>query len=290
MTATTADPDTAVRAVEDLTRRAVQAQTILLDTGDTDVDTSVLVRVRRHDESIQIEDLEHLLSRPRSQSGLAALHDPTSFAAYVTRLHDVDETTVWADDRTRRVVAVLNDHDPGIIAGWRDHRVQLDLRVDPDWAAWTAADGKLMNQMLFGEFLEDHLGSIVDPPAAELMDVAMTLVAKRNLAFESSARLQSGDVGFVYREETTAKAGSKGQLEIPQHFRIRVAPFVGSDPVDVAARLRYRISGEGLQLGYRLDRPDLRELEAFGFVVDLLRTGIPQAVPLLFGTAPEALR
>ena len=283
--------DAAIEAAAELGRRAAEAQTIDIDTVDAALNSTVLARMKRNDELLVIEDLEKYLPEPRTRRGRASLHDPSSFAAYVSRLHDPDATTVWADDKARRVVAVLNDHDTALdTAGWRDHRIQLDIRVDPDWEAWTQANGKLMPQMMFGEFLEDHLAAIIDPPAAVLMDIAMTLVAKRGLSFEASSRLQSGDVGFTYREETTAKAGSKGTLEIPEQFRIRVAPFIGSDPIEIAARLRYRITGDGLMLGYRLDRPDLRELEAFGFIVDLIRTGLPQEVPLLLGTAPEPLR
>jgi uncharacterized protein YfdQ (DUF2303 family) len=279
----------AIEAAADLGRRGAEAQRIGIVTDDLAVNDTLLARVIRDDESVEVRDLEHYLAAPRTARGKATLHDPASFAAYVTRLADADETTLWADDKARKIVAVFNDHW-NIGTGWRDHTATLAVRVDPDWEAWTAADGKRMAQAGFGEFLEDHLASIIDPPAAVLLELAMTLVAKRSLAFESSARLQSGDVGFAYREETAASAGKKGTLEIPETFLIKVAPFVGSDPVEVLARLRYRISGDGLQLGFKLDRPDLREAEAFAFIVGLVRAGVPTEVPILFGTAPESLR
>lgn len=278
--------DGTVDAVAALAREAERAGHVTLTTGHS-ADDTVIVRVLTDSERLDVLDLEHVLDAPRRPRGSATLHDPSAFAAYVTRL-DEDTTTVWADDQARRIVAVFDDHHTAS-PGWRQHRAELAVRVDPAWQAWRARDGKLTAQTDFGEFLEDHAPEIVDPPAAVMVDVATTLVARRSLAFESSTRLTSGDVGFVYREETAAKAGGKGTLEIPSQFRVRMAPLVGADPVEVTARLRYRISDGGLQIGYRLHRPDLVEREAFDFVAAVVRAGIPPHVPLLGGTAPAAL-
>jgi hypothetical protein len=39
------------------------------------------------------------------------------------------------------------------------------------------------------------------------------------------------------------------------HTELGLAPFVGEDAYRISARLRYRIRGGDLLLGYRLDRP-----------------------------------
>ena len=71
-----------------------------------------------NDEALHTFDPENLLDQPRRARGEAALHDPVSFAAYVSRLAPADKaTSLWADDKARTIVALFNDHatndDPG---------------------------------------------------------------------------------------------------------------------------------------------------------------------------------
>lgn len=278
----------AVETAAELGRRTAEVQAIELGTGE-DVDSTVIARVVRTDETVQFHDLEQYLLQPRRAWGSAAMHDPASFAAYVTRLDRKElATSLWADDKARTIVAVFNDHDD-TAAGWRDHTAKLTVRVDTDWAAWTGKDGALVGQIAFGEFLEEQLHTIGDPPAADLVAIATTLTAKRNLTFESSVRLQSGDVAFEYREETAAKA-TKAKLDVPERFTIRLSPFTGVAAVDVVARLRYRIGPDGLRIGYKLTRPDIAEREAFDRIVAQVVEDTPEGVPMLLGTAPGALR
>ena len=109
----------------------------------------------------------------------------------------------------------------------------------------------------------------------------------------SGARLQSGDVSLVYKEETTANAGSskgKGTIEIPERFTLRLAPFIGAAPVEITARFRYRIEDGRLLLNYKMQRPDIAEKEAFDALVTQIGENTPEGVPVLFGTAPASLR
>lgn len=278
--------DSGVEAAAELGRAAEAAQAIELDTGDPAIDSSLIIRITRNGECMQVQDLERVLGAPRDARGRASLHDADSFATYVSRLAS-EATTVWCNDLERSITAVINDHYGS--PGWRDHTATLRVQLDEDWKAWTSRDGTLYSQTNFGEFLEDQAHTIADPPAGELLTIATTLTAKRNLTFESSVRLQSGDIAFGYTEETTAKA-SKGRLEVPERFTLRLPPFRGSEPISIAARLRYRISVEGLRIGYRLQRPDIAEQVAFDAIVTRVGKGIPSTIPVLTGAAPEALR
>lgn len=280
------DDSSAVAAVAELAERGAQARVVL--DGVPDASGSLLVRVLPPGDRIEVLDLERHLGAPREPRGSAAIHEPSDFIAYVTR-HAGPATTIWATQDFRRFTAVFNDHDPHAGPGWRDHRATLQLQLDPDWAAWIAQDGKLVHQAEFAEFLEDNLAAITDPPAADMLEVATTFHAHRNVAFRQGVRLSSGDVQLHYQEETTGTAGAKGALDVPREFTVRLAPYLGVDAVYLTARLRWRITEGTLRIGYKLHRRDLVEAEAF----DRIRSLVAQQVgdtPVLLGEAPTPLR
>lgn len=278
---------TEAQATADLGRLSTKVEPFPLSSA---ADPLVVVRVR-HDEQISVTDLEEHLSAPLQPRGHVALHDHKDFAAYVNRLATPGQTTVWADVEQRNITAVLNDHEDHQVAGWRDHRVTLQLRLDADWVLWNRRNGTnaLMSQAAFAEHLEEMAHTIVEPSAADLMEVAKTFQAKKSVDFSEAVRLDNGDVQLSYAETTTAKAGTKGHMEIPSEFTLALAPFIGGQPVAVTARLRYRIEGGRLGLGYVLHRPDLVLQAAFDNVLaDVRAELITESV--FNGTAPKALR
>lgn len=275
-----------IDAIEDLARRATATNLHLARDGS---DAPALVRVLRDDERLELLDLEHLQPHPERPRGSVTITDPEHFAEYVVRLSS-PHTTVWGDERSSRFVAVFNDHRDDDQPGWRDHTATLALQTDPDWQAWTMADGELRPQAAFAELLEDMAHTVVSPDAATMLEVAQTFQAARSASFESGTRLQSGDVQLHWHEETTAKAGKKGQLEVPTEFTLSLAPFVGSPPVSLVARLRYRISGGDLGIGVKLHRPDIAKRDAFANITAQLRAGLDDSendIALLHGTPPK---
>lgn len=249
----------------------------------------VVVRVQTT-EQVSVVDLEKYLGSPRMARGHVVLHDHTDFALYTNRLAEPD-TTVWADAEKASITSVLNDHpdsaDGG--AGWRDHRVSLQLRVDDDWALWRKFDGQFMTHLQFAEFIESMLHTIASPAAADMLEISRTFQAKRNVEFKSGARLQSGDVQLRYEESTSAQAGPKGDVDIPTEMQLALAPYLGTAAGIVMARLRYRIESGHLKLGYQLARPDLVERDAFLGVLAQVREKLDTA-DVFNGTAPAALR
>lgn len=257
---------------------------------DLSVSSSLVVVRVRHDEQVDIVDLERYLGSPRVARGHVVLHDHTDFALYTNRLAEPD-TTVWADAEKASITAVLNDHpdssDGG--AGWRDHRVSLQLRVDNDWALWCKFDGQLMSQMAFAEFVESMLHTVASPSAADMLEISRTFQAKRSVDFKSGARLDNGDVQLRYEENTSAQAGRKGDLDIPTEMQLALAPYLGTNTGIVTARLRYRIEDGKLRLGYQLARPDLVQRDAFLGVLATVREQLDTDA-VFNGTAPTALR
>lgn len=249
----------------------------------------VVVRVRT-DERVDVVDMETHLAQPRRPRGSVVLHDHQDFALYTNRLGEAD-TTVWADAERSSITAVLNDHANSVdgAAGWRDHRVSLQLRADDDWLLWRERDGKLMTQVAFAEFIESMVHTIARPTAADMLEISRTFQASRNVDFKSGVRLDSGDMELRYEETTTAAAGRKGNMEIPPEVDLLLAPYLGTEPGIVTARLRYRIENGKLQLGYLLARPDLVQRDAFLAVLAEVRQNL-DTDDVFNGTAPAALR
>lgn len=202
---------------------------------------------------------------PRRKLGTVALTTPASLTQYVNAHKREPGTEIYADWRQRRATAVLNDHDTH--AGWGDHRAVLTLMATPEWTAWTALDGKWMSQEDFAEHILATASDVVSPSAADLMEMAETFVATKSVNFKSGSRLRDGQRQLTYVEVIEAQAGPAGNVTIPESILLRLAPFDGADPVEMGARIRYRINDGALRLGYVLDRPDLVLRSAFAGVV-----------------------
>lgn len=273
-----------VTAAADLGRR---------DAGRTptpyDLDTTsalVVARVRA-DETIRVQALEGYLAAPLHPRGSAVVHEPSDFAEYVNRLADGDHSTLWADLAAGTVVAVLDDHADADTAGWRAHTITLAMQDDPDWAAWIRADESLWEQSVFAEHIEQLTHTIVSPSAADMLEMVSTFHAKRNVQFRQAVKVTSGDVQLTYEEDTKASAGTTGQMEVPRQFTVAISPWVTVDPVELVARLRWRIENGQLRIGYSLLRPDRAKRAAFDTVLAAVSGGV--SVPLFLGSPPAAV-
>lgn len=225
----------------------------------------------RPDGQVQQVDLtgDQYKYTPSRKVGTTTVWDTAAFAAYYAK-HADSATEVYADVQRLTITAVLDAHQADA-PRWGKHRLNLALRKTPEWVAWLAMDGKLMDQEAFAEHLEDHLTAIVTPPAAQMLEIAQSLQATAKVDFQSSMRLSNGQRQLQYTETTTGKAGEKGKLEIPESFEIGLTPFEGSEPYKLSARFRYRINGSQLQMAYRLNQPEDTLRAAFGDVVETVR-------------------
>ncbi|MFE0651381.1 DUF2303 family protein [Streptomyces sp. NPDC059534] len=218
---------------------------------------------------------------PARKSGSTTVRDATSFHAYFAK-HSDDSTEVYADADRLAVTAVLDAHTADT-ARWSGHRLILGLRKTESWAQWLEHDGRLMQQEQFAEFLEDHLPELLEPTAADMLEIAQSIQGATKVEWQNSTRLSSGQRQFTYAETVQAKAGQRGQLTIPETFVIGLVPFEGSEGYKLTARFRYRITKDGgLTLGYRLERPGDVIRKAFGDVVEAIGTDIEQ--PIMNGT------
>lgn len=221
---------------------------------------------------------------PRRKTGTVHVQSDDSFVAYVAK-HGLVATEVWADPARKQLVGVINAHaesDTGLdegTAGHGDHLVSLELIHSPEWIAWTQHDKKWMDQQAFAEHLEDNAADVTTPDAATMLEIAQTFHATTGTLFKSAQRLHSGEVTLNYEESTGARAGEKGDLEIPTQFVLSINPYAGQDDVaQVVARFRYRIRQGQLSLSYALVRPEDHALAVFSGIVASVNDSINQPV------------
>lgn len=259
-----------------------------LTVGPTDLELGEVYAFPASDGSTTVVDLTssgHLAQldalakrngdAPARKTGSVMLTEAASFSLYVNGHAEGPATSLWGDRDAGRIVAVLNGHEAdqsdagtgGGEAGWGDHRATLALQFTKDWKAWIDASGKLIDQGQFANFVEDHLVNIVEPDAAELLEVVTSIQATVGAAMKSAIRLDTGEVRVAYEETVEAAAGKAGQLTIPTRVTLALTPFEGGEPYRVEARFRYRLNNGNLLLGVVLDRVDDVLRAAFADIV-----------------------
>ncbi|AOJ09628.1 DUF2303 family protein [Burkholderia mayonis] len=208
-------------------------------------------------------ELDHLLDRPTRHSGTATLLDAASFIAYVNEFKGGAELKAgrlsarlyYRIEPKPQFVAVLNDNT-GDAPAWGDFRAEYDAPLSKEWLTWTGSDQKHMTQEEFALFIERNLPDVNVPPAADMLEIASTLQAKKGVEFASGTRLANGELQFKFEETIAASAGQKGQFSVPERIEIVIPVFDGSKVGDrLVAKFRYRLNGPKLTMWYELDRP-----------------------------------
>lgn len=222
---------------------------------------------------LRVVNTDEYGATPRHTAAARIVTDAASFVKYLNR-HKVTGTEVYQHANSSTVVGVIDSHegtdqDPG----WQKHTVRLALEHSKAWKAWAEADGKLFDQQTFADFLDDRYLDVIDPAPAVLIDIARTFQAKTNVTFESAFREGSGDVTLKFVEDTKAKAGQTGDLEIPSRIQLALRPYVGGPIYSIWASFRYRLTGGNVVLGFRLERPENILEAAFADIVTEIRDG-----------------
>ena len=183
-----------------------------------------------------------------------------SFALYVKEFW-TEATRLYAyvgrgaDDG--EIVAVLDDHlapnetESESLAAWCSHRAALRPQVSEQWEAWLSMNRKPMSQEAFAEFIEEHLGDVIDPKPAAMLEAATNLSAHKTARFGSSIRLSDGQVQFGYVEEIRGNQ-TEGSMRAPEIFTLHIPVYYAAPSVAVTARLRYRFPDGKLTMWYAL--------------------------------------
>lgn len=237
-------------AVIEVAKQAQQSTMTLKE-----VDPNVHYVIVDRGGNAHILDLSSLLDEPKRPEGTYRPATLDALVAYVAKHDQGDHTTVWVHPTEGRVLAILDDHSADATA-WRAHRAELQLLQTEEWKFWAKFDGQYLDQQTFAEHLQEGLPNIARPDGADLLEICSTIQTSTNAQFRSGFSLSNGEVKMQYDETIDGKAGKQGELTIPEEFLLSLPPFVGNEPVVIAAHLRYRVRGGNLSIGYKLQQPD----------------------------------
>jgi hypothetical protein len=114
-----------------------------------------------------------------------------------------------------------------------------------------------------------------------MLEIAKDLQAHSEVNFASKINTRNGAAVLNF-EETIKASVSTGSIEVPESFTIRIPVFFGEEPIEITARLRFRINEGKLRFQYKLYRP----AEVIAHAFDYARGAISSAVTLevLLGT------
>ncbi len=214
--------------------------------------------------------LYEYMERPTRIEATVRTDTTSSFLDYFNAFA-TDNSAIFIDAENGKTVGIIDYHDPSAgTPGWRKHRVLFEPRVTDEAGLWLANNGRQMDQEEFALFLEQNAEEIVSPPAAEMLEIALTLKTKQKISFSSAKRLQNGQIQYQYIEELEGRAGQKGELTIPEQFEIGLRIFEGGDAYAMKARFRYRI-GDGVKFWYDLIRPNRIKRDAIDSMAKHIR-------------------
>lgn len=252
--------------------------------------------------------LDEYRTAPERRQGTAKLTTLQSFADHVNRFSDADSALFADDDADAdedagcpKLVAVLNYH-PGKAGAPRfgDHRAEYEFPVSDEWRTWTTTPA--LTQRGFAEFIEDHIGDVIDPTKglgaqtvafveqleialatpSQLMGLAkgLTVYAESRVTEKLDLANGTGQLAF----ETEHRDSQGAPLKVPRGFAVAIPVFTGGDRYTLPIRLRYRLNNAKLTWELKPHRVELAFrhaiTEACGKAAEL--TGLP----LFYGT-PE---
>lgn len=290
------------------TNRAVEADTIASlgrETGSKIVEAVGEDKIDRRflvtHKDMVVKDVTdphgQVRERPHHVVDIAKLDTPQALIDYLDRFKTLD-TLAFADVDKGTIVAVMDYHsatvsaavdvamtDMPVAANFAQHRAFLTLMFSEEWKAWTGIDDKMMSQLEFARFIEEHADDITDPAAADLLEVCRALQATRKASFNNVVRTETGEQNFAFTTEADARAVTRtGEVPIPHLFYLRIPVFEGHDTVDLSAFLRWNIDGNALALGIHLRRKTIVRQQAFARIVT--EVGTATLCPIVQGQAP----
>ncbi|RLJ20005.1 hypothetical protein DJ031_06760 [bacterium endosymbiont of Escarpia laminata] len=204
-------------------------------------------------EGFTAKQYPDLMEHPKRTEQVVRTDTAGSFIEYFNRFGD-DNSAIFCDLEDAYFLGIIDYHSEDH-AKWLNHQVKFTCKQTPEWSAWERGSGQRMDQLKFAFFIEENLEEIINPPGAEMLEIATTLKAKTKINFTSAQRLDNGQTQFQYVEEIDGSAGIKGQISIPETIKLGMRLFEGGDAYEMEARFRYRIKEGQVAMWYDLVRP-----------------------------------
>jgi uncharacterized protein YfdQ (DUF2303 family) len=208
-----------------------------------------------HRGHIDVDSIESLVAYAEDFKSYRSRLFASRSQQKLTLIHDWNESSVEEGD-----------------GGWANHRAVMPLRITDDWRDWLAISGKAISQRHFAEFVEEHLDTIQEPSAAEMLTIVTTISGMRNVKFTNVVVLANGDRQLQWEETTDAK--SAGDKRVPSEIKLRVPIFFGAEEdttMEIKALFRYRIDNGALSFEVKLLHADKVADVAFRAIVDSVR-------------------
>lgn len=230
-------------------------------------------------EGMQLATLDRLLDpeRPQRTQASPSFDDALSLIEYFNRFKDA-ASTLFADLDSSSVRAVLDYHESGKDARYRDHKATFVAKHSLEWLTWVKNSGTRMSQEQFAAFIEDNAPDIQSPTAVDLYAMALSLETAGKSEFKSHKRLEDGSVSFVFTDEVN---GTSNGVPFPKQIEVALRPYLGCEAVPLVARLRFRNDGGKLSLWYDLLRHEQAKRDAFNSIV--FEIAVKTATAVLMG-------
>jgi len=233
-------------------------------------------------EGMRLQDITDPDRLPALAAARVGIDEKQSMIEYLKRFA-LPGTILLADFDALSIAAFIDYHEPSKenkepgAVGANRHCAVLSLRPSEEWTRWDGFEGEMRLQAEFAAFLEENAVDILAPDSATMIEISRDLEATQGVTFKSSTRLENGDRCFTYENETHVK----GDLQVPQRFKLSIPLYQGEGPVELEAALRFRVTGGGLLLGFEWRRVEYQRLAYFRAIA----TEIVEAtgVPVFFG-------
>lgn len=219
----------------------------------------VILPQRMKIESLKkIRDEDKLVPDYRADN--LTTHDLSSFIDHVKRYVSKDTVILSAqpvidgNEATYSMNAMIDYHPEGddvTKAGAKKHVIRYLAEMHARATRWLRHERNWLSQADFAAFVEDNLsdlvvlegftpqfGSAVATPA-DMLTLSRGLEVRVNQTVRNHSRLASGEVALVFSTENTKQDGS--ELNVAEWFGIRIPLFIGTVPVVLPVRLRYKV-------------------------------------------------
>jgi len=196
---------------------------------------------------LTVKTIEETFPSPMSRRGNILITSVKSFIELVNRDYEEGASVIFANlsgNDPGTITAIIDFHGNDNAPSWCEYRITLKLSYTADWLEWKKVLSVPKNQIDLAEFLEERYVDVHEAngvSGATILETALTLEAKKDVNFNSAIRLQNGDSQLKFDETTTARAGQKGEIEIPKEFVLLIPVFEGFEPVAIRVLFRYRI-------------------------------------------------
>lgn len=228
---------------------------------------------------VKINDLSKYLPEPLRIEAAPSFNDAASFGKYYEKFADTD-SILFADLSSRKIKSIFDYHGPSD-PDWCKHSASFNCELSDEWKIWLESNKRKMDQADFANFIENNLPDIIEPKAADMLEMIIDVSANTNVTFKSKYSLVDGRISMQYSEDR-ADSGNR-EMELPATFVINIPVFINTDATELEVKIRNRIRDGKLVLWYELQQPHKEIDLAFRAIVETIKE-ITDA-EILFGTA-----